>query len=464
MCAVNNLTAANNLTTVGIQRGLEEISDKIIKDVKSDVKEGITNIQKEALSFFGNVKKTITKNLSALKALFISGSMVVAVVAAIKGLAAVGLGALGPAGWAVIGGAFLIGLAISAYDAHARGKNIFKGMISDIFTYTALCILSVVNKMISENKSFCTALVSLKDDILGKSEEHLKQIKKAILKEFSDTEGKIKGELNSVVKNLEEKQTLLQGMVGEIETELAKLKQEGKDKDKIQSLENALKILKNGKVEQFSALITKLETHGKEITETFKRFTKDLDFKQELNGEIIKADVMKVVNNFLLETNNIHEILVNVIGEANKVLNLEMDFPKGIEDMMNNGAIKALKYGTSDFAKQCFKIEKALSGNEDAEEILRSVSKNIKDKKFENLEQSFDRLTNLAKKNKAVKQQIQELKRLSGDIKTEYQDIYDDKKTKNAIHNFLDGIFSVNKQEDNVANNNNRGENIEQNA
>ena len=94
MCAVNNLTAANNLTTVGIQRGLEEISDKIIKDVKSDVKEGITNIQKEALSFFGNVKKTITKNLSALKALFISGSMVVAVVAAIKGLAAVGLGAI----------------------------------------------------------------------------------------------------------------------------------------------------------------------------------------------------------------------------------------------------------------------------------------------------------------------------------------------------------------------------------
>lgn len=443
MCAVNNLTAANNLTTVGIQRGLEEISDKIIKDVKSDVKEGITNIQKEALSFFGNVKKTITKNLSALKALFISGSMVVAVVAAIKGLAAVGLGTLGPAGWAVIGGAFLIGLAISAYEAHGRGKNIFKGMISDICTYTALCILSVVNKMISENKSFCTALVSLKDDILGKSEEHFKQIKKAILKEFSDTEGKIKGELNSVVKNLKEKQTLLQGMVGEIETELVKLKKEGKDKDKIQSLENALKIFKNGKVEQFSALITKLETHGKEITETFKGFTKDLDFKQEIKGDIFKADIMKVVNRFLLETNNIHEILVNIIVEANKVLNLEMDFPKGIEDMMNNGAIKALKYGTSDFAKQCFKIEKALSGNEDAKEILRSVSKNIKDKKFENLKQSFDRLTNLAKKNKAVKQQIEELKQLSRDIKTEYQDIYDDKKTKNAIHNFLDGIFSV---------------------
>ena len=460
MCAVNNLTAANNLTTVGIQRGLEEISDKIIKDVKSDVKEGITNIQKEALSFFGNVKKTITKNLSALKALFISGSMVVAVVAAIKGLAAVGLGALGPAGWAVIGGAFLIGLAISAYEAHGRGKNIFKGMISDICTYTALCILSVVNKMISENKSFCTALVSLKDDILGKSEEHLKQIKKAILKEFSDTEGKIKGELNSVVKNLKEKQMLLQGMVGEIETELAKLKQEGKDKDKIQSLENALKIFRDGKVEQFSALITKLETHGKEITETFKKFTKDLDFKQELNGEIIKADVMKVVNNFLLETNNIHKILVNIIGEANKVLNLEIDFPKGIEGMMNNGAIKALKYGTSDFAKQCFKIEKALSGNEDAKEILRSVSENIKDKKFENLEQNFNRLINLAKKNEAVKQQIQELKRLSGDIETEYQDIHDVKKTKNAIHNFLDGIFGVNKQEDNVA----KGEIIEQNA
>lgn len=460
MCAVNNLTAANNLTTVGIQRGLEEISDKIIKGVKSDVKEGITNIQKEALSFFGNVKKTITKNLSALKALFISGSMVVAVVAAIKGLAAVGLGALGPAGWAVIGGAFLIGLAISAYEAHGRGKNIFKGMISDICTYTALCILSVVNKMISENKSFCTALVSLKDDILGKSEEHLKQIKKAILKEFSGTEGKIKGELNSVVKNLKEKQMLLQGMVGEIETELAKLKQEGKDKDKIQSLENALKIFRDGKVEQFSALITKLETHGKEITETFKKFTKDLDFKQELNGEIIKADVMKVVNNFLLETNNIHKILVNIIGEANKVLNLEIDFPKGIEDMMNNGAIKALKYGTSDFAKQCFKIEKALSGNEDAKEILRSVSENIKDKKFENLEQNFNRLINLAKKNEAVKQQIQELKRLSGDIETEYQDIHDVKKTKNAIHNFLDGIFGVNKQEDNVA----KGEIIEQNA
>ena len=453
MCAVNNLTAANNLTTVGIQRGLEEISDKIIKDVKSDVKEGITNIQKEALSFFGNVKKTITKNLSALKALFISGSMVVAVVAAIKGLATVGLGA-------VIGGAVLIGLAISAYEAHGRGKNIFKGMISDICTYTALCILSVVNKMISENKSFCTALVSLKDDILGKSEEHLKQIKKAILKEFSDTEGKIKGELNSVVKNLKEKQMLLQGMVGEIETELAKLKQEGKDKDKIQSLENALKIFRDGKVEQFSALITKLETHGKEITETFKKFTKDLDFKQELNGEIIKADVMKVVNNFLLETNNIHKILVNIIGEANKVLNLEIDFPKGIEGMMNNGAIKALKYGTSDFAKQCFKIEKALSGNEDAKEILRSVSENIKDKKFENLEQNFNRLINLAKKNEAVKQQIQELKRLSGDIETEYQDIHDVKKTKNAIHNFLDGIFGVNKQEDNVA----KGEIIEQNA
>ena len=333
-------------------------------------------------------------------------------------------------------------------------------MISDICTYTALCILSVVNKMISENKSFCTALVSLKDDILGKSEEHLKQIKKAILKEFSDTEGKIKGELNSVVKNLKEKQMLLQGMVGEIETELAKLKQEGKDKDKIQSLENALKIFRDGKVEQFSALITKLETHGKEITETFKKFTKDLDFKQELNGEIIKADVMKVVNNFLLETNNIHKILVNIIGEANKVLNLEIDFPKGIEGMMNNGAIKALKYGTSDFAKQCFKIEKALSGNEDAKEILRSVSENIKDKKFENLEQNFNRLINLAKKNEAVKQQIQELKRLSGDIETEYQDIHDVKKTKNAIHNFLDGIFGVNKQEDNVA----KGEIIEQNA
>ena len=460
MCAVN----VNNLTTVGIQGGLGKISDKIINDVKSDVKEGITNVQKEALSFFGNVKKTITKNLSALKALFISGSMVVAVVAAVKGLAAVGLAALGPAGWAVIGGAFLIGLAISAYEAHGRGKNIFKGIMSDVCTYTALCILSLANKMIAEGKSFGTALVSLKDDLLGKSEEHLKQIKEAIRKEFSDTEGKIKRELNSVVKNLEEKQTLLQGMVGEIETELAKIKQENKDKDKIKSLEDALETFRNGKVKQFSNLITKLKTHGEKITETFKKFTDDLHTRKEINGEFIEADVMKVVNSFLLNTSDIHKILANIVEEAEGVLDLKGDFPKGIEGMINNGTIKALKYGTSEFAKQCFKIEKALSGNEDAKEILRSVSENIKDKNFENLEQSFDRLTNLAKKNEAVKQQIQELKRLSGDIKTEYENIYDDKKTKNAIHNFLDGIFGVDKQKGNIANNNNQGEIIEQNA
>ena len=448
MCAVNNLA------TVNIQTGLERIADKIINDVKSDVKEGITNVQKEALSFFGNVKKTITKNLSALKALFISGSMVVAVVAAVKGLAAVGLAALGPAGWAVIGGAFLIGLAISAYEAHGKGKNIFKGMMSDVCTYTALCVLSVANKMIAENKSFCTALVSLKDDMLGKSEEHLKKIKKEIRKEFSDTENKIKGELGSVVKNLEEKQTLLQGMIGEIETELVKLRQENKDKDTIRSLESALETFKNGKVKKFSNLIENLNAHSKKITEIFKKFTEDLEVKQEINGEVIKADVMKVVNNFLLETSDIHDILGKIAEEAKDVLNLEIDLPKAIEGMMNNGTIKALKYGTSEFAKQCFKIEKAFSGNEEAKEILRSVSENIKDKKFENLEHNFACLTNLAKKNEAVKQQIQELKQLSEDIGKEYQDIYDGKKTKTAIHNFLDDLFGVNKQKDNAANNN----------
>ena len=82
--------------------------------------------------------------------------------------------------------------------------------------------------------------------------------------------------------------------------------------------------------------------------------------------------------------------------------------------------------------------------------------KNLKDKKFENLEHNFACLTNLAeiKKNKAVKQQIQELKLLSKDIGKEYQDIYDGKKTKTAIHNFLDDLFGVNKQKDNAANNN----------
>ena len=173
MCAVN-------LKSLDMKGELGAIASQTINEVQSDIKEGITSVQKEALSLFGKVKEKVTKNLSALKGLFITGSMVTGIVAAVKGLAAVGLAALGPAGWAVIGGAFLIGLAISAYEAHGKGKNIFKGMMSDICTYTALCVLCLVNKMISEKKSIPDAFVALKDDLLGNAEKDLDKVKNDI--------------------------------------------------------------------------------------------------------------------------------------------------------------------------------------------------------------------------------------------------------------------------------------------
>ena len=444
MCAVN-------LKTLDMKSELEAIASQTINEVKSDIKEGITSVQKEALSFFGKVKEKVTKNLSALKGLFITGSMVIGIVAAVKGLAAVGLAALGPAGWAVIGGAFLIGLAISAYEAHGKGKNIFKGMMSDICTYTTLCVLSLLNKMISEKKSMPDALVALKDDLLGNAEKDLDEVKNNIKTCFDETRNNITTISNKTLERLKGKKELLEAMLKSAKEKLAQ--QEGKnragDKEKLEELKTALEQLEQDKLKEFSAFIKTLEEETKNIQGIFNNFVDDILKEQIANGAIVKTDVKKLVEDFQNKTSKIHEHLGNIITKAssflsNAILSLS---PQKIETMIRSSGIKLLEYGSSEIAKKCFDIDKAFSGNNDVKGILKSVSENIRNKSFKDLQQKFALLTNLAKEKgkDAAEKQIGALRQLCTTAENKYKEELKAGDLENKVQSFFNKLFGINE-------------------
>ena len=442
MCAVN-------LKSLDMKGELGASASQTINEVQSDIKEGITSVQKEALSLFGKVKEKVTKNLSALKGLFITGSMVTGIVAAVKGLAAVGLAALGPAGWAVIGGAFLIGLAISAYEAHGKGKNIFKGMMSDICTYTALCVLSLLNKMISEKKSIPDAFVALKDDLLGNAEKDLDKVKNDIDACFNETKNNIIKISDKTLKRLEDKKTLLEAMFESAEEKLEqqKVKNREEDKEKLEELENALKQLKQDKLEEFSAFIETLKGETKDIQGIFDHFLNDIQKEQKANGATIKTDVKKLVEDFQNKTSEINKHFGNIITEASRFLSNEILSPQKIEAMIRSGGIKLLEYGSSEIANKCFEIDESFSGNNAVKDILKSVSENVKNKSFEDLEQKFKELTSLAKEKgkNAAERQIEALKALCDTAKSKYEEELTAGVLENKVQSFFNKLFGINE-------------------
>ena len=460
--------SVSGLQNSNLQNAVSGIVSENIKDVKEDIQTGISNIQTKALSFFRKTKETVLKNLSFLKSLFITGSMVVAIVAAVKGLAAVGLAALGPAGWAVIGGAFLIGLAICAYDAHAKGKSIkdtIKSVLSDICTYTALCILSVANKVIAEKQSIGQALVSLKDDILGKGKQMINAMKNEMEGHFEDLKRNIQDEIGSLKNKLSKKKDQLSYKFDEILKLLEDKIEQRKDikkEDKntlTKNLKEQIKKLKNEQISQFEEFIKNFDTTDKEkgigkLQTFFDNFMEQIKSGKDKEGNAVTID--KLVSDFQNTTSEISGIMGDIISKTKNFLQQETGLLKHLDigevlGIAKNGALdKIQKYGMDKLGEKCLEIETLSDGNQTIKDALSNVVQIIRQPKqtnakgtFESFQKSLSNLKNAAANLKSQKVSIA-VERFVKSCERQFpQDSFEIKSDEDQVQDFFNTLFGI---------------------
>lgn len=445
------MSVNTNLDIKSMQDRLAGAANDAVRNIKSDIKTGIANIQQEALSLFGKIKKVVVGNLSLMKGIFITGSMVAAGVALFKGFAALSLASLGPFGWAVIGGAFLIGLVVSAYDAHAKGKGILKGMAADVCTYTVLCVISLLQKMISENQSIGDALTGLKDDVLGNSRQQMDQLVNEIKKTFDNAMQQVTGETESILQKVRDKREILRSFFEDLAKQLEAHK--GDKNQDMEKIKAEFREYTKAELKKFNTFIENLETQTKALKNFFEEFKGKFGPKCE-NGERIKINIRKIVNDFQVESHKIHQIFNDLVASAGKLLNEKAGsengilFPKDIERMIQSGAIKTLAYGADKIGQQCFEIEKMFSGNENAKSLLREVSENMKQNNFEGLQEKIGRLKTLTN-NQKIKNNIDRLVTLCDEKKNEHGNGFNTETIKAKVPGFFNGLFGIKAEGEN---------------